>query len=262
MRWLTELPPWAIWLAVFLIPLIAVAAGLFGNHIARRNAIEADKRGQREEEMRQMRWAADHLTSGDPKRELLGAGQLDALLNSDLLTEAEKVFIEAALATHLSSTTAEIEEAKRSGEAIAVIQITLEEAETIRALKAVEEHCWRQGRLCRPQGRVRLLELPTNACSNACSGECNGPRSNVGAHPVYTLTWKPGWGQPHSNREHDVLDPVLIALPVRLPAPAYVSFVATVTLPEPRVLRTGRHTNGTGSTATLEGAQGSPASRS
>ena len=47
--------------------------------------------------MRNLRWAAELAVQEDQRRADLGVSQLAALLQSELLDEREKVFVEAAL---------------------------------------------------------------------------------------------------------------------------------------------------------------------
>lgn len=47
--------------------------------------------------MRTMRWAAELSMRDDDRLAKLGVSELDALLDSDLLEESEKAFVEAAL---------------------------------------------------------------------------------------------------------------------------------------------------------------------
>jgi hypothetical protein len=126
----TELPTWAIWLAVFLVPVLPVVGGLFGNRLGRKTA-------QREELMRQMRWAADHAISKDPRQAQLGTDQLIAILASDLLTEDTEILIDTALQSLIAGPKAEIEEAEKAGEEITVVPLSIEEAEAQQAIEAV-----------------------------------------------------------------------------------------------------------------------------
>lgn len=58
---------------------------------------ELETRSMREETLRNMRWAAELSASEKPRLATLGVAELEALLDSDLLEETEKVFVEAAL---------------------------------------------------------------------------------------------------------------------------------------------------------------------
>lgn len=64
---------------------------------ARVGARELETRSRREETMRNLRWAAELAVREDERTAILGAMQLIALLESDLLDDREKVFVEAAL---------------------------------------------------------------------------------------------------------------------------------------------------------------------
>jgi hypothetical protein len=125
----TELPTWAIWLAVFLLPLIGYVVGLVQGWLTRKGAIEANNRGRREELMRQQRWASELSISTDPHKARLGIAQLAAILDSPLLGNDEKVFIDAALASAIHEPQAEIEAAEEGGEEVQVVQVDVEAVE-------------------------------------------------------------------------------------------------------------------------------------
>jgi hypothetical protein len=125
----TELPTWAIWLAVFLLPFIGYVAGLIPSWITRRGAIEADNRGRREELMRHLRWAAELAISNDPREAQLGVDQLRALVDSELFGEGEKSLVDAAAISSIHEPLAEIEAAEKAGEKIRVVQLDLEAIE-------------------------------------------------------------------------------------------------------------------------------------
>jgi hypothetical protein len=128
----TELPIWGIWLAAVLVPAAAVIGGIVGSLLTRRGAKEAENRGRREELMRLHRWASELSIEKDPRKAQLGIGQLAALLNSPLLSEDEKVFIDAALASAIHEPTAEIEASEEGGEDVRVVQVDLEAIEEAR----------------------------------------------------------------------------------------------------------------------------------
>jgi hypothetical protein len=125
----TELPTWAIWLAVFLLPGIGYAVALIQGALTRKGAIEADNRGRREELMRQLRWAAELAVSDDPRKAQLGVDQLDALIESALLSEAEKSLVDAALLSSIHAPVAEIEATEKVGERTRVVQMDVEATE-------------------------------------------------------------------------------------------------------------------------------------
>src|SRR5688572_25956955 len=103
----TELPVWAIWLSVFLVPAVGIAGGLIGHWLARKGTKEADNRGRRDEAMRHLRWASEQAVAEDPHKAQLGVDHLVALAASALLTEDEKVFIDATLASAIREPQAE-----------------------------------------------------------------------------------------------------------------------------------------------------------
>jgi len=88
-------------LATLLTPALAFAGALLGVLLNRRVASELERRSRREETMRNLRWAADHVGDGDPIRAALGAAQLRALGRSALLDPEQLVFVDAALDIHV-----------------------------------------------------------------------------------------------------------------------------------------------------------------
>ena len=119
---MTELPHWAIWLGVFLPILTAFIASIITWTAAKAN----EKRARREELMRQVRWAAELAISGDPRRAQLGVDQLDALERSPLFTEADKVFIDAAMTSVVRPVAAEIESGEAADQAVCIVNAPLE----------------------------------------------------------------------------------------------------------------------------------------
>jgi hypothetical protein len=79
--------------------------------------------------MRQLRWASELAISDDPRKAQLGIDQLDALLDSPLLDEDDKLFIDATLRNAIRGPQAEIEAAEMTGEDIRVVQVDLEAIE-------------------------------------------------------------------------------------------------------------------------------------
>jgi hypothetical protein len=125
----TELPIWGIWLAALLVPAAGVVGGIVGSLLTRKGAKEADNRGRREELMRQLRWASELTVSEDPRKAQLGVDQLIALASSALLSEDDKIFIDATLASAIHGPQAEIEAAEHDGQDIRVVQLDLEAIE-------------------------------------------------------------------------------------------------------------------------------------
>jgi hypothetical protein len=114
----TELPTWAIWLAVFLLPIIGFVAGLIPSWLSRKAAIEAH-----------LRWAAELVVSDDPRKAQLGVDELRALANRHLLSKTVKSLIDAALASSIEKPLAVIEAADKAGEETQVIQVDVEAIE-------------------------------------------------------------------------------------------------------------------------------------
>jgi len=102
----SQLPTWAVYAVAFGTPASAFSgvriSGLFG----RRSAAELEHRSRREEVMRLMRWSAELAMDSDPRRSQLGVEQLVALARSDLLGDAEKLFVDAAVGSVLDKSSA------------------------------------------------------------------------------------------------------------------------------------------------------------
>jgi hypothetical protein len=94
----TSFPTWAVWTLAFGSPLLAFVGVALGQTVTRRGARELEVRAKREEVMRILRWAAELAVSDDQAHARLGVAQLGALLESELLDEEEKDFVQAALA--------------------------------------------------------------------------------------------------------------------------------------------------------------------
>lgn len=112
------LPTWAVYCVSFGTPVAAFLGVLLGQWITRKGARELETRSRREETMRNLRWAAELAVSADDRMADLGVNQLAALLDSDLLDDAEKVFVEAALDAVYQDPAAELEELGDEAEAI------------------------------------------------------------------------------------------------------------------------------------------------
>jgi hypothetical protein len=125
----TELPTWAIWLAVFLLPTIGYVVALIQGGLTRKGAIEADNRGRREELMRQQRWAAELAVSDDRRKAQMGVGQLRALADSPLLSAAEKSLVDEALESAIHAAVVQIEATENVGEKTRVVQVAVEAIE-------------------------------------------------------------------------------------------------------------------------------------
>jgi hypothetical protein len=93
----TTLPTWAVWVLSFGSPALAFVGVMVGQAVTRRGARETEIRSKREEVMRILRWAAELAVSDDRAHSRLGVAELGALLQSELLDEEEKDFVQAAL---------------------------------------------------------------------------------------------------------------------------------------------------------------------
>lgn len=115
---MTSLPTWAVFAVSFGTPVAAFVGVLFAQWITRKGARELEQRSRREEAMRNLRWAAELAVSLDDRIADLGVRQLAALLESDLLDDKEKVFVEAALDAVYEDPEAELEELGEDGVAV------------------------------------------------------------------------------------------------------------------------------------------------
>jgi hypothetical protein len=121
---MTTLPTWAVYTVSFGTPIATFLGVLLAQHLSRKGARELEARSRREETMRNLRWAAELSISEDDRMADLGVAQLEALLNSDLLDDAEKVFVEAALDTVYEDPEAELEQLGDDAEAVQVVEHT------------------------------------------------------------------------------------------------------------------------------------------
>jgi hypothetical protein len=113
-------------LAVFLLPAIGYFVALIQGWLTRKGAIEADNRGRREEFMRQLRWAAELAVSDDRRKAQMGVGQLRALADAPLLSEAEKSLVDEALESAIHPAVVQIEATEKVGEKTRVVQVGVE----------------------------------------------------------------------------------------------------------------------------------------
>ena len=116
------LPLWAVFAVSFGSPLLAFLGVLVAQAIGRKNAKELETRSKREETLRTMRWAAELSASDEERLAVLGVAELEALLGSDLLEEAEKTFVEAALAAVYEDPAEALDELGDEGEAVQFTQ--------------------------------------------------------------------------------------------------------------------------------------------
>lgn len=119
---MTTLPTWAVYAVSFGTPVAAFLGVLVAQWITRKGARELETRSRREETMRNLRWAAELAVSKDDGMADLGVNQLAALLESDLLEDAEKIFVEAALDAVYEDPEAELEELGEDAEAIQYVE--------------------------------------------------------------------------------------------------------------------------------------------
>lgn len=118
------MPTWAVWLVSLGTPALTFVGVLIAQAISRKGAKELETRSKREETMRNLRWAAELAIKDDDRMADLGVSQLVALLNSDLLDESEKVFVEAALDAVYEDPEAELDQL---GEDVEVVQFVVED---------------------------------------------------------------------------------------------------------------------------------------
>lgn len=136
MSTVTTLPTWAVYLIGFGTPASAFVGVVIGQFFSRKGAKELERRSRREEALRTLRWAAELAVDKDERRADLGVVQLSALVESDLLDDTEKVFVDATL-NHVVEDPAEALEALGpTGDAVHVDDLpsysesTYDEAET------------------------------------------------------------------------------------------------------------------------------------
>ncbi len=118
----TELPTWAVYAVALGTPASAFIGVMVTGWLNRRTAQELERRSRREEVMRLLRWAAELAVATDEAKAELGIDQLAALADSDLLGDAEKYLVDAALESALAEPTDEIERIEHEGEEVQVVQ--------------------------------------------------------------------------------------------------------------------------------------------
>lgn len=127
-RVVVSLPLWAVFVVSFGSPALAFFGVLLAQWLGRKSAGELETRSKREETMRTLRWAAElAVDQDDAGKAALGVSQLTALGESDLLDDAQRLFVDAAMEAVLEDAVEELEEAG-------------EDAEVIRALGMADEH--------------------------------------------------------------------------------------------------------------------------
>jgi hypothetical protein len=118
---MTSLPTWAVWVLSFGSPALAFVGVVVAQTVTRRGEKELEFRSKREEVMRILRWAAELAVSDDQAHSRLGVAELGALLQSELLDEEEKDFVQAALTAVVRVPVEQIEQIEQLGEAVKVI---------------------------------------------------------------------------------------------------------------------------------------------
>jgi hypothetical protein len=117
----TTLPTWAVWVLSFGSPALAFVGVVLGQAVSRRGDRELEFRSKREEVMRILRWAAELAVSDDQAHSRLGVAELGALLQSELLDDEEKDFVQAALTAVVRVPVEQIEQIEQRGEDVKVI---------------------------------------------------------------------------------------------------------------------------------------------
>lgn len=120
---MTTIPTWAAYVVSVGTPVVTFLGVLVAQLITRRGAEELETRSNREETMRNLRWAAELSVSPDPAKSQLGFSQLRALADSEMLDPAQQLFIDAALAAVVSEPVDEIDEATLAHEPVAVVRV-------------------------------------------------------------------------------------------------------------------------------------------
>jgi hypothetical protein len=117
----TSLPTWAVWVLSFGSPVLAFTGVVVGQAVTRRGERELEFRSKREEVMRILRWAAELAVSDDQAHSRLGVAELGALLQSELLDEEEKDFVQAALTAVVRVPVEQIEQIEQLGGDVRVV---------------------------------------------------------------------------------------------------------------------------------------------
>lgn len=120
---MTTVPTWAAYVVSVGTPVFTFLGVLVAQLIARRGAAELETRSDREETMRNLRWAAELSVSSDPTQSQLGFSQLRALADSEMLDPAQQLFIDTALAAVVSEPVDQIAEAAWANEPVAVVRV-------------------------------------------------------------------------------------------------------------------------------------------
>jgi hypothetical protein len=99
-------------------PLLTFVGVLVAQYLLRKGANELEVRSRREETLRVLRWAAELAISADEGKARLGIAQLNALGDSELLDEAQQLFVDAALDAAIDEQAGEVKDAGEDAAAI------------------------------------------------------------------------------------------------------------------------------------------------
>ena len=94
---MTSLPVWAVFTLGFGSPVLAAGITALGYYLGHRAAQDLEARSNREEVMRNLRWAAELAASNDAAKARLGVHELKALRDSKMLTLIDQGFVDVAL---------------------------------------------------------------------------------------------------------------------------------------------------------------------
>lgn len=136
---MVSLPLWAVFAVSFGSPLLAFLGVLVAQWIGRKAAHELETRSKREETMRTLRWAAELAVSEDEAKSNLGVSQVRALAESELLDDAQQLFVSAALDAVLEDAVEEVDEAGEDVEVVLASGIAAEQDVALRGTTNVEE---------------------------------------------------------------------------------------------------------------------------
>lgn len=99
-------------------PVLTFVGSWAALFLARVRDRELEMRSKREETLRNMRWAAELSASDKSRLATLGVAQLEALLESDLLEDTEKIFVETALSAVYEDAEAKLDKLGDDAEAV------------------------------------------------------------------------------------------------------------------------------------------------
>ena len=102
-------------------PVLTFLGSLAALGVSRLRDREIETRSKREETLRNLRWAAELSASEKGRLATLGVAELEALLESDLLEENEKIFVEAAFGAVYEDPEAELDQLGGDAEAVHLV---------------------------------------------------------------------------------------------------------------------------------------------